>query len=134
MLSPVALGALALVEQDGKYVLVRHSYAGGWFLPGGGVERGEPPAAAVMRELREEIGLTESAPPEFIGLYTRKVWLVTNVNVLYRVRDARFAFKPSWEISKITLADPASPPPGTTYGVLRRFAEVVGRKAQSPYW
>ena len=52
ILSPVAFAALALVEQGGKVVLVRHSYATGWHLPGGGVKRGEPPEQAVLRELR----------------------------------------------------------------------------------
>lgn len=134
MLSPVALGALALVEQDGKFVLVRHSYAPGWHLPGGGVGRSEPPATAVMRELREELGLTSSAPPELIGIYTRKTGLATNVNVLYRVREAKFAFKPSWEIREIVLADPASPPPGTAHGIRRRFAELTGKMPQTLYW
>lgn len=33
------------------------SVAGQWFLPGGGVEFGESPDAAVVRELAEETGL-----------------------------------------------------------------------------
>ena len=134
ILSPVALGALALVEQGGKVVLVRTSYQSGWFLPGGGVARGEPPALAVMRELREEIGLTKSTPPELVGIYVRRIWPSTNVNVLYRVREAEFDFKPNLEIREICLADIAAPPPGTSYGVLRRFAELTGRMPASPYW
>lgn len=42
----------------GALVLVRHSYTRGWFLPGGGRGRGEDPAEAMLRELREEIGMT----------------------------------------------------------------------------
>jgi 8-oxo-dGTP pyrophosphatase MutT (NUDIX family) len=134
ILSPVALGALALAEHRGKIVLVRQSYTSGWHLPGGGVERGEPPATAVMRELREEIGLTNSAPPELFGIYTRKLGLATNVNVLYRVRDAQFDFKPTLEIRDIMLADPAAPPPDAASGVRRRLAELTGQMPQSPSW
>ena len=63
-LSPVALGACALVAREGRVLLVRHSYVRGWLLPGGGVGRGEAPADAIVRELREEIGLARSSPPD----------------------------------------------------------------------
>jgi 8-oxo-dGTP pyrophosphatase MutT (NUDIX family) len=134
VLSPVAFAALALVEQAGKVVLVRHSYATGWHLPGGGVKRGESPEKAVLRELEEELGLTWSSEPEFVGIFIRKVWPVTNVIALYRLREARFDFKPSLEIREIVLADPASPPPGTKAGVRRRLLELAGLAPQSPYW
>ncbi|HEX3674715.1 MAG TPA: NUDIX domain-containing protein, partial [Rhizomicrobium sp.] len=63
--TPVAFGATAIVEDAEKRVLlVRHSYMAGWHFPGGGVDAGEPPAAAVIRELQEEVGLIRCAPPE----------------------------------------------------------------------
>lgn len=132
--TPVAFGALALVEQGNKILLVRHSYAPGWRLPGGGVKRGEPPEEAVLRELREEIGLTHGATPQLFGLYTRKVAFVTNLIAVYRVREASFVFAPSLEIRAVTLADPVSPPPGTADAVRRRLAELVGEQVQTPYW
>ncbi len=132
--SPVAFGALALVERAGKVVLVRHSYATGWHLPGGGVHRGELPQKAVLRELEEELGLTWASEPEFVGIFTRKTWLATNVITLFRVREARFTFKPNLEVREIMFADPASPPPGTSSGVCRRLAELSGKGPQSSFW
>ena len=134
ILSPVAFAALALVEQGGKVVLVRQSYAAGWHLPGGGVRHGEPPAKAVLRELKEELGLTWASEPEFAGIFIRKVWPATNVIALYRVREAHFDFKANLEVREIVLADPASPPPGTLPGVRRRLAELAGLAPQGPYW
>ena len=134
ILSPVDFGALAVVEQAGKVVLVRHFYAAGWHLPGGGVKRGEPPAQAVLRELKEELGLVGASEPEFIGIFTHKAWPATNVIALYRVREARFDFKPNFEVREIVLADPASPPPGTARSVRRRLAELAGQVPRSPYW
>jgi 8-oxo-dGTP pyrophosphatase MutT (NUDIX family) len=49
-----------MVARDGERLLfVRHTYGDrrGWELPGGGVRRGEDPAAAARREAREELGV-----------------------------------------------------------------------------
>ena len=98
------------------------------------MKRGEPPDKAVLRELKEELGLTWASEPEFIGIYTRKAWPATNVIALYRVREARFDFKPSLEIREIVLADPTSPPLGTLPGVRRRLLESTGAAPKDPFW
>jgi 8-oxo-dGTP diphosphatase len=50
----------ALIEQDGRFLLSRRrpdqSLPDCWEFPGGKVEPGEAPAAALARELREELG------------------------------------------------------------------------------
>ena len=55
------VGAYALVRRGGRILLSRMSAASGspgrWTLPGGGVQHGEDPEAAVQRELFEETGL-----------------------------------------------------------------------------
>lgn len=55
------LAARGLVRRPGEILLVRLSrYAvesGRWTLPGGGVDHGEKPAAALLREMQEETGL-----------------------------------------------------------------------------
>ncbi len=135
LLTPVAFGAIAIVvEPGGKIVLVRHSYVDGWSLPGGGVGRGEPPGDAILREMREEIGLVRCDSPIFYGLFTRRVGLATNVIALYHLMNAEVAFRPNLEIREIQFADPANPPPGTSEGTLRRLAEFVGKTPPSPYW
>ncbi len=51
----VAAGAL-FVNGD-RVLLVRKTYGERWDIPGGYVDRGESPAQACRRELREELGL-----------------------------------------------------------------------------
>lgn len=77
----------ALFNRDGRVFIARRAdmpnaegAAGGWQLPQGGIDEGEDPAAAVLRELDEEIGtraavvvgehpdwLTYDLPPELLG-------------------------------------------------------------------
>ncbi|MDR6787629.1 8-oxo-dGTP pyrophosphatase MutT (NUDIX family) [Sphingomonas sp. BE138] len=47
-------------DGQGRVLLVRHRYGRSdlHMLPGGGIARGEPPAAAAVREVREETGCT----------------------------------------------------------------------------
>jgi len=134
LLSPASFGVIALLEQRGQIILIRHSYRAGWHLPGGGAGRGELPEDALLRELREEVGLMRSAAPELYGLYARQVGLVNNVIGLYRVRDAEFDFKPNLEVREVMLVDPAAPPPGTGAGARHRLAELAGQVARSPRW
>ncbi len=50
--------ASSRVLRTGKVILVKLRYAPGWRLPGGGRRGTEEPQEAVLRELREEIGMT----------------------------------------------------------------------------
>jgi 8-oxo-dGTP diphosphatase len=56
------LAAYALVRRTGEVLLTRISgrghQPGAWTLPGGGITHGERPAAALVREVAEECGVT----------------------------------------------------------------------------
>lgn len=50
--------AVIISDHAGSILLMRHSYGPQvWSLPGGGVGKGEDPAAAAHREIREEVGI-----------------------------------------------------------------------------
>lgn len=133
--SPSVFGASAVVEDgQGRVLLVRHSYVGGWQLPGGGVSGGEPPELTIVRELEEEVGLAESTAPEFVALYARKILWVANVIALYRLRNARIDFKPNMEVREAKFFDPAALPDGATAATRRRLAEISGKVPRTPYW
>jgi 8-oxo-dGTP diphosphatase len=55
------VSAVALIDADGRVLLAQRpegkSLAGLWEFPGGKVERGEAPEAALIRELKEELDI-----------------------------------------------------------------------------
>lgn len=63
-LPTVLVVAVALIDVDGRVLIARRpegkQLAGLWEFPGGKVEPGERPEAALIRELREELGIEVS--------------------------------------------------------------------------
>jgi 8-oxo-dGTP diphosphatase len=60
-----------LLDDDGRVLLARRAFEparGKWDLPGGFLEEGEEPLAALRRELREEAGI-EIEPLELAGVW-----------------------------------------------------------------
>ncbi|HEX6103863.1 MAG TPA: 8-oxo-dGTP diphosphatase MutT [Alphaproteobacteria bacterium] len=57
----VLVAAVALIDADGRVLLARRpqgkSMAGLWEFPGGKVHDGEAPEGALIRELKEELGV-----------------------------------------------------------------------------
>ena len=57
----VLVSAVALIDRDGRVLLAQRPVgkcmAGLWEFPGGKVEAGETPEAALVRELYEELGI-----------------------------------------------------------------------------
>lgn len=54
-------GVVAVIECDGRWLMIRRAEgikaAGAWCFPGGGIEPGEDPRDALVREIQEEVGL-----------------------------------------------------------------------------
>jgi len=65
-------------DEDGRILLVQH-VEGRWQLPGGAIDPGERPAAAMQRECLEEAGITVE-PIRIAGVYGGPEYTITYAN------------------------------------------------------
>ena len=130
----MTLGVRAIViDAQGRVLLVRHTYVAGWYLPGGGVERGQTMRDALARELVEECCVRLTGEPELrtIHLHTARDHVA-----LYVVRDfVQDAPKqPDMEIAETGFFAPGDLPHGATTATRARLAEVFDGTPVSPRW
>lgn len=83
-------------DRAGRLAVVRTPH--GCFLPGGGIEAGESPDAAVVREMREECGLDATIGP----------WRACAVDFVYSTEEHRHFQKRSTFIGVTTHTDPVA--------------------------
>ena len=77
-------GVRVIIVKDRRIILVSHWYAPwAWTLPGGGIDKGETPEEAGMREVEEETGFKVKSLGGKIGEYRGKWGRGDIVTVFY---------------------------------------------------
>jgi 8-oxo-dGTP pyrophosphatase MutT (NUDIX family) len=112
------------LTREGRVVLVLLTYAPGWRLPGGGRRRSEAPETAMLRELREEIGLVAHGAMERLDDF-RPPALPGDRSAFFVVRDVVYRPRRSLEIEEVREFDPDRLPGDTapwTARIVERFA------------
>jgi 8-oxo-dGTP pyrophosphatase MutT (NUDIX family) len=124
----------AVFDAAGRVLLVRHTYASGWHMPGGGVEPRETAVTALRRELDEEAAVALTGPPRLHGVfYNRKVGKRDHV-LVYVVRDFTVVRekRPDREIAEVGFFPLDALPEATTAPTRRRLAEIAAGAADLP--
>jgi 8-oxo-dGTP pyrophosphatase MutT (NUDIX family) len=134
---PATLGARAMViDGQGRIFLVKHSYVGGWHLPGGGVETGETVLAALTRELAEEGNIQLTGQPVLHGIFFNKRISRRDHVALFVVREFLQEGKPvpNSEIVEHGFFAPDALPEDVGRGTRARIGEVLDGAAVSELW
>ncbi len=133
----LTLGVRAVVtSEDGRILLVRHTYTAGWHFPGGGVEKNETAESALARELEQETGLKLIGVPELHGIYfNRSVNARDHVLVYLCETHGEVLAKPhSLEIAETKFFDLEQLPHDIDLGTRRRLEELTKQKQPAQEW
>jgi ADP-ribose pyrophosphatase YjhB (NUDIX family) len=126
----------AVFDANGRVLLVRHGYAAGWHMPGGGVEPGETMLEALERELAEEGNVRLTGAPRLHGVFHNAGGSPRDHVALYVVREFDWGGEPAptWEIRESKFFSPGELPEETTAGTRRRLEEIARGATPAPYW
>jgi 8-oxo-dGTP pyrophosphatase MutT (NUDIX family) len=129
------LGARAIVlNENNQVLLVKHTYQPHWYIPGGGVKKGESIKAALLRELKEEVGLVTTDDPVLFGVYHHRYLGVNDYPIIYVVKTFTLSQALSPEIEQTGWFDYAALPDTTSPGTKRRLNEYFNHQQPSDTW
>lgn len=133
----LTIGVRAIVRSDdGKFLLVRHTYTPGWHLPGGGIEKGETAEQALSNELLQETGLQLSSKPILHGMFhndgvSKRDHVLVYLCEAIRITDAA---PTSIEIAQVGYFEFGNLPLNTDAGTVRRIREIVCGDIKTESW
>lgn len=121
---PVTVGVRLIPVRDRRVLLVRHTYQDSWYLPGGGVKRGETLEEAMRREVAEEVGAT-LGPLRLFGVYTNFYEYKSDHVAVFVCEDFTLTGATDWEIERFAFFALDDLPLGTSPGSRRRIREYL---------
>ena len=121
---PTTVGVRLILEKHGAVLLVKHTYQPHWYLPGGGVKKGESLEEAARREASEELG-AKLGDLSLFGVYTNFYEHKNDHVVVFSCEDFTLTGKTDHEIERFDFFGPDGLPIGVSPGSLRRIREYV---------
>lgn len=122
---PMTLGARVALIRDGEVLLIRHTYRKGWYLPGGGVDKGESLEDAARREAEEEAGVSVGEL-YLLGVYSNLAEKESDhVGIFHTTNFTLGEFQPNNEIAERKWFPIQSLPAEVSAGTARRLRELA---------
>lgn len=129
IVKPFSIGVRAIIINDKNQVLlVKHTYANSWFLPGGGVDKKEHLLDALAREMKEELGLEIRGDVALLGTYGNFFEHKSDYTSVFVVKAFEIAPNKNAEIEKWAFFDFDGIPEATSMGTKKRLKEYRGEK------
>ena len=132
----MTLGVRGLVtDVQGRVLLIRHTYTSGWYMPGGGVERGETAEEALHRELQEEAGVRITGRAQLMSFHSNHVRFPGDQVLVYRITQwEACAATQVGEIEEVGWFSPDALPDDTTPSTRKRLKEALDGDDVYPHW
>jgi len=132
----LTLGVRGLVtDPDGRVLLIQHTYVPGWYMPGGGVERGETAETALAREMQEEAGVRILGRPRLLSFHSNEVRHPGDHVLVYRIEAWEpCAASEQGEIHAVGWFAPDALPDDITPATRQRIVEALEGAESDAMW
>ena len=136
MVRGMTLGVRGLVvDTEGKVLLIRHTYMPGWYMPGGGIERGETAEEALYREMMEEAGVKITGRARLVSFHSNHANHPGDHVLIYRIEQwEACAATQVGEIEALGWFAMNALPNDITPATRRRLAEALEGEEAHPHW
>ena len=123
---PITVGVRLILTNDQSVLLVKHTYQRDWYLPGGGVKKGETLEQAARREMAEEVG-AKLGQLRLFGVYTSFYEYRNDHVIVFSCDDFTLTdeMDQKHEIESLRLFDLDSLPGDLSPGSKRRMQEYT---------
>lgn len=124
IVKPVTVGVRILLLKNDEILLVKHTYSESWFLPGGGLKKGETFQQGIERELKEELEITVTEL-ELHGVYNNFFEGKNDSIIVFLSENFSEPTKKDREIEHFGYFKLNDLPPKTSPGTKNRIAEFL---------
>ncbi len=125
---PKTYGSRAIILHDNKVLLVKNINVKHWSLPGGKIDSGESPEECILRELKEELSLSEIRTDYRLGEYISKNEGKTDTVYIFIINLSSPTFERQWEIEDARWFNLNELPKDISPAGLRRIKEYQSAK------
>ncbi len=123
------------IDGEGRVLLIEHTYIKGWYMPGGGVERGETAEEALAREMLEEAGVVVIGRPTLLSVHDNRRIFPGDHVLIYRIDQWRqVEATQRGEIARRGFFAPDALPDETTRATRNRIKEALDGAEIDPMW
>lgn len=131
---PTTIGVKAIIECQGKILLIKNRYDDFWYLPGGKVKPGESPIDSIKRELKEECGVNMEKA-EIFGIYFNNAEYKNDYIILFVSRTESIpSLVNGLEIENSGFYSIDSLPDEISAATLRRLSEYNEKNSICENW